>query len=137
MQRNCFQNQRLYLEKSPSASLKLLATNTLGSGFVWKTQQHCFQRQWGRDRKNRYRYDVWKNALQLCDFIKTLSKIAALVYFFTTLALEFTSPFSLRQSFGGKSSSARIYSQGVGSNLLVCSVLFDLLEKSVTMVSIV
>ena len=78
-----------------------------------------------------------KNALQLWDFIKILSKIATLVYFFTILALEFKSPFSLRQSFGGKSSSARIYSQGVGSNLLVSSVLLDLFEKFVTMVSIV
>ena len=68
MQHNCFQNQRLYLEETPSASSKLLSTNTLRSGFLWKTQQHFFQRQWGRDRKNRYRYDVSKKCSPIMPF---------------------------------------------------------------------
>lgn len=139
MQRNCFQNQRLYLEETPSASSKLLFTNTLRSGFLWKTQQHCllFPEAVGKGPEE---------SLQLRCLEKMLSSYAILSRFCprlqrsstsSLLALEFQSPFSLRQSFGGKSSLARISSQGVGSNLLVFSVLFDSLEKLVTMVNIV
>ena len=67
------------------------------------------------------------------DFVQDCSARLLLHYSLSGILVAFL----LRQSFGCKSSSARIYSQGVGSNLLVSSVLFDLFEKFVTMVSIV
>ena len=62
-----FLNQRLWVKKTPSPSSKLLPTNAQGSGFLLKTQQHCFQGEGGG--KNRSTTKFRKNAPKYSDLL--------------------------------------------------------------------
>ena len=53
-----FPNQRLCVKNTPSPNSKLLPTNAQGSGFLLKTQQHCFQGE--GEREESVGYEVQK-----------------------------------------------------------------------------
>ena len=44
------------MKKTPSLNSVLLATNTLGSGFLLNTQHHCFQGKGEREEPVQLRY---------------------------------------------------------------------------------
>ena len=62
----------LILDKTPSLSSKLLPTNALGSSFLLKTKQHCFQGEGGGgEGRNWSATKFRKYAPQVCNFVNS------------------------------------------------------------------
>ena len=66
-----FPNQRLCVKKTPSPSSKLLPTNAQGSGFLLKTQQHCFQGEGVREESVGYKVQKKCPPPQVCTFLNS------------------------------------------------------------------
>ena len=64
-----FPNQRLCVKNTPSPNSELLPTNAQGSGFLFKTQQHCFQGEGGGENRSATKFR--KNAPQICHFLNS------------------------------------------------------------------